>query len=79
MTRLSTHAASFAVIFEPNELGGYNAAVPALPTCLSQGHTLAETERNVREAIELHLEAMLERGEEIPTETIRRVSVTVRR
>jgi predicted RNase H-like HicB family nuclease len=40
-----------------------------LPGCITTGSTLEETKRNIREAIELHLEAMLEVGEPIPAPT----------
>ncbi|MEM9226742.1 MAG: type II toxin-antitoxin system HicB family antitoxin [Verrucomicrobiota bacterium] len=45
-----------AVIHEAEE-GGYWAEVPALPGCASQGESLAELEINLKEAIELWLEA----------------------
>lgn len=45
-----------AVIHEAEE-GGYWAEVPALPGCASQGESLAEIEINLKEAIELWLEA----------------------
>jgi predicted RNase H-like HicB family nuclease len=40
-----------AVIHEAGE-GGYWAEVPALPGCVTQGETLPELERNLREAVE---------------------------
>jgi predicted RNase H-like HicB family nuclease len=40
----------------PADDGGYTVVVPALPGCISYGETAAEAIRNVREAIELHLE-----------------------
>jgi predicted RNase H-like HicB family nuclease len=39
------------------EEGGYWAEVPALPGCFTQAETLAELRRNVREAVELYLDA----------------------
>ena len=36
---------------------GYVADVPELPGCMSQGKTVEEALENVREAIELYLEA----------------------
>ena len=39
------------------EEGGYWAEVPALPGCVTQGETLDEIRTNLREAIELWLEA----------------------
>ena len=60
--------AEFTVIVHRAEEGGYWAEVPALPGCFSQGETLEEVLRNVKEAIEAHLEALREEGEEIPSE-----------
>jgi antitoxin HicB len=64
----------YTVSFEPTEDGVYAATVPALPGCLSYGHTLEEAEQNIREAIACHLESMVEDGLEIPEEP---ASVTV--
>lgn len=46
----------FKVLFEPSDEGGYTAYVPALPGCISEGDSLDEARRNIREAIELYLE-----------------------
>jgi predicted RNase H-like HicB family nuclease len=45
-----------AIIHKADE-GGYWAEVPALPGCVSQGETTDEVRRNLKEAIELWLEA----------------------
>jgi predicted RNase H-like HicB family nuclease len=58
----------YAVVFEQAE-SNWAAYVPDLPGCLTTGSTLQETKRNIREAIELHLEAMQEVGEPIPVPT----------
>ncbi|HMU35170.1 MAG TPA: type II toxin-antitoxin system HicB family antitoxin [Pyrinomonadaceae bacterium] len=57
----------FTIVIEPDE-PGFHAFVPALPGCHSQGSTLDEARANIAEAIELHIESMIEDGEEIPTE-----------
>jgi predicted RNase H-like HicB family nuclease len=44
------------VHFEPSDEGGYTAYVPSLPGCISEGDTLEESRKNIREAIELYLE-----------------------
>lgn len=44
------------VVLEPSEEGGYTAYVPSLPGCISEGDTIEEALRNIREAIELYLE-----------------------
>ena len=40
-----------AIIHKAEE-GGYWAEVPALPGCVSQGETMEEVTRNIREAIQ---------------------------
>ncbi|MGA1995393.1 MAG: type II toxin-antitoxin system HicB family antitoxin [Bryobacteraceae bacterium] len=58
----------FAVVFEKVS-SNWAAYVPDLPGCISTGPTLEETKRNIREAIELHIEAMREVGEPVPVPT----------
>jgi len=55
----------YAVAYEQAP-GNWAAYVPGLPACITTGSTLAQTSRNIREAMELHLGAMAEVGEEIP-------------
>jgi predicted RNase H-like HicB family nuclease len=57
-----------AIVIEsgPNNLSAY---VPDLPGCITTGKTLAEIEQNIREAIALHLEGMIEDGDPIPEPT----------
>ena len=45
---------------------GYLIEVPDLPGCVATGATVAETERLLREAIELHVAGMLEDGLPVP-------------
>ena len=45
---------------------GYWAQCPDLQGCYTQGTTFGETVENITEAIALHLEDRLDRGEEIP-------------
>lgn len=54
------------VILIPDETGGYMVEVPSLPGCYSQGETEEEALANIREAIALHIESLLEDGEEVP-------------
>jgi predicted RNase H-like HicB family nuclease len=44
----------------------YSAYVPDLPGCVATGQTREEVEKNMREAIVLHLEGMVEDQEPIP-------------
>lgn len=57
----------FTVIIEPDE-EGYHAYVPALPGCHTFGSTIEEVKENIKEAIALHIESMLEDGETVPEE-----------
>jgi predicted RNase H-like HicB family nuclease len=58
---------NYSVIIEPDE-NGYHAYVPALSGCHSFGQSIDEARINIKEAIQLHIEAMMEDGEEIPIE-----------
>ncbi len=49
----------FLIIIEEGE-HNYSAYIPDLPGCVASGHTREETEKNMREAIILHLEGMIE-------------------
>jgi predicted RNase H-like HicB family nuclease len=55
----------YAVIFEqaPSNWAAY---VPDLPGCMTTGRTLEETRRNIREAIQGHLETLRQFGDPIP-------------
>ena len=55
----------YAVVIERGE-NNLSAYVPDLPGCITTGHTIEEIGRNIREAIELHLEGMVEDGEAVP-------------
>ena len=59
---------SYSVFYEHASESGYVALVPALPGCHTQGETLDETERNVKEAIAVYIESLAAHGEEIPEE-----------
>ena len=45
---------------------GYSAYSPDLPGCVATGLTTEEVEKNMREAIEFHLEGLRLEGYEIP-------------
>jgi len=66
----------YAVVIE-RASDNYAAYVPDLPGCITTGATVEETERNIREAIELHLEGMRENGLPIPEPRTVAVAVEV--
>ena len=55
----------FTVLIHPAEEGGYWTEVPALPGCFSQGETIEEALANTKDAVETHLAAMRQEGQEI--------------
>jgi predicted RNase H-like HicB family nuclease len=61
------HFYSFQIVIErDSEDEGYAAYSPNLPGCFSSGRTIEEARRNIREAVEQHIEALLSRGQPIP-------------
>ena len=53
-------------IEQGDEQQAYGVIVPDIPGCFSAGDTLEEAFQNAKEAIEFHLEGLVEDGEEIP-------------
>ena len=49
----------YRVVITSEREGGYSAICPALPGCCSQGDTLKEVTRNIREAIQCYLESLV--------------------
>jgi predicted RNase H-like HicB family nuclease len=44
------------IVLEPSNEGGYTVYAPALPGCISEGDTVEEAVKNIKEAVELYLE-----------------------
>ena len=59
----------YLIIYEKTE-SGYSAYAPDLPGCVAAAFTKKEAEILMKEAIEFHIEGMLEEGLEIPKQTI---------
>ena len=55
----------YAIVIEKAE-SNYAAYVPDLPGCVATGATIEETERSIREAIEIHVEGLRADGLPIP-------------
>jgi predicted RNase H-like HicB family nuclease len=68
MKRRAPKSFSYSVFYQQAPESGYEALVPALPDCHTQGETLEETERNVKKAIALYLESLAAHGDAIPEE-----------
>ena len=55
----------FLVVFEKTKTG-YSAFAPDLPGCIATGRTKADTEKNIYDVIQLHLEGMRETHAKFP-------------
>jgi antitoxin HicB len=56
----------YRVVLEQDEDGVYVAEAPALPGCISLGHTRGEALKNIKEAIAAYLESLQMHGEPVP-------------
>ena len=56
---------SFLIIVEKAN-GNYSAHSPDLPGCVATGKTVAETERNMYEAIQMHVQGLREDNLPVP-------------
>jgi predicted RNase H-like HicB family nuclease len=62
---MTTH--NFKVFLDPDaDYGGYAVVCPSIPGCYSRGKTVSEALSNIREAIEVSVEDMDSRGEQLP-------------
>jgi len=59
----------YAVIYERSRTG-WSAYCPDLPGLGVAGKSRRETERLIREGIELHIESLREHGEPVPAPTV---------
>jgi predicted RNase H-like HicB family nuclease len=53
----------YAIVIEPAG-DNFSAYAPDLPGCVATGSTIEDTERQIREAIEFHLEGL--RADDLP-------------
>ena len=61
-----THYSVIVAIEKEAEDEGYAAYSPTLPGCFSNGKTVEEAKRNIRDAIRLHIESLLAHGQLVP-------------
>ena len=58
---------TFEIVIEKEaEDDGYAAYSPTLPGCFSNGKTIEEAKRNIRDAIRQHIESLQAHGQPIP-------------
>jgi predicted RNase H-like HicB family nuclease len=67
---------TYAVIIErgPRNLSAY---VPDLPGCIATGRTVEEIRRNIREAIEFHIDGLRAEGLPVPEPSVSAESVEI--
>ena len=66
----------YLVVIEKAD-GNYSAYAPDLPGCVATGKTAAAVERNMHEAIELHIRGLLEDNLPLPEPTARSEYIAV--
>jgi len=68
----------YTIILDPDpDEGGYTVTVPALPGCVTQGETIEEAIAMAKDAILLHVEALIEAGEPVPVEQEHPQAITI--
>lgn len=55
----------YMVVIEKSE-SGYGAHVPDLPGCIAAAETREEVMELIKDAIEFHIEGLIEAGESVP-------------
>lgn len=55
----------YAIVMEKAQ-SNYAAYVPDLPGCVATGATIGQTQRRIREAIEIHIAGLREDGIPVP-------------
>ena len=68
ITKKLTSSLKYTVVLEQGRESGFVAVCPALPGCVSQGKTRTSVLKNIREAMEGYIEALLEDGLPVPRE-----------
>ena len=59
---------NYRILLRKEPEGGYTVTVPTLPGCITYGETVDEAITMAREAIELYIEHLQAKGDDIPTE-----------
>jgi predicted RNase H-like HicB family nuclease len=67
----------YLVVVEKGK-SGYGAHVPDLPRCIAAAESRREVLKLIREAIELHIEALRESGQSVPEPNSKSEVVKVR-
>lgn len=71
MPKKKTTILQYSVVFEPATEGGYNVSFPSFPGCVTFGKNFEEAKTKAQELLELWLQELAARGEEIPVHQAR--------
>jgi predicted RNase H-like HicB family nuclease len=66
MKSMAIKTLNYPVVIHKDPKSDYGVTVPDLPGCFSAGSTLDEAMEMTREAIELHIEGIVEDGQAVP-------------
>ena len=60
---------TYKVLLHKEPEGAYTATVPTLPGCITFGNSVEHAIQMAKEAIELYIEELKERGEDVPDDS----------
>jgi antitoxin HicB len=60
---------TYKIMLHKEPEGSYTVSVPALPGCITYGDTIEHAMQMAKEAVELYIEELRERGEDIPDDS----------
>ena len=60
---------TYKIMLQKEPEGGYTVVVPALPGCITYGENVDEAIAMAKEAIDIYLEELQSRGENIPDDS----------
>ncbi|MDP3912152.1 MAG: type II toxin-antitoxin system HicB family antitoxin [Bacteroidota bacterium] len=60
---------TYKILLHKEPEGSYTVSVPALNGCVTFGETVEDSIQMAKEAIELYIEELQDRGEDIPDDT----------
>ena len=68
---------TFTILLTPDETGGYVVTCPALPGVVTQGNTIEEAKAMAVDAIQCHIESMIEDGLSVPEDRTTAAPISV--
>jgi antitoxin HicB len=60
---------TYRIILAPEPEGGFTVTIPTLAGCITYGTTLEQAHLMAREAVELYVDTLKEKGQEIPEDS----------